>query len=141
MTPRLRHEALPRVHENQRQVGSACAGDHVAGVLLVARRVGDDEFSPVRVEIAVRDVDGDALFALCLQSVRQEGKIDAFAAASFVVTLGCGDLIFKRAARIDEKASDQCGFAVVDAAGSNEPKEANAQKYPSRFLSSIVFAP
>ena len=98
-------------------------------------------FRRVGVEVAVGDVDGDALFALGLQAIGEEGEVDAFAAASFVVALGCRNLIFKRAARIDQQASDQCGFAVVDAAGGNEPKETNAQKYPSRFLSSIVFAP
>ena len=39
------------------------AGRHVAGVLLVARRVGDDEGALLGREIAVGDVDG-ALLAL-----------------------------------------------------------------------------
>ena len=48
MTPRLRHEAVACVDENQGQIRRARAGDHVARVLLVARGVGDDELSPGR---------------------------------------------------------------------------------------------
>ena len=43
MPPRLRHETVTRVDENQRQIRRARAGDHVARVLFVARSVGDDE--------------------------------------------------------------------------------------------------
>jgi hypothetical protein len=46
------------------EVGGRGAGGHVARVLLVARRVGDDELAPVGGEVAVGDVDGDALLAL-----------------------------------------------------------------------------
>ena len=85
-------------------------------------------FRRVGVEVAIRDVDRDALFAFGLQAIGQQRKVDALAAASFVVALRRRDLIFERAARIDEQASDQCGFAVVDAAGGDEPKQTNAQK-------------
>jgi hypothetical protein len=60
----LRQHALARVDQDDREVGGGGAGDHVAGVLLVARRVGDDELALVGAEVAVGDVDGDALLAL-----------------------------------------------------------------------------
>src|SRR5207249_3378240 len=41
----------------------------------------------------------------------------------------------------DEKAADESGFPVVDVAGGGEPEDVTAQKYPSRFLSSMVLAP
>jgi hypothetical protein len=37
-------------------------------------------------------------------------------------------LIFKRAARIDEHASDQGRFAVIHAAGGQKTKQPDAQK-------------
>ena len=40
---RLREDALARVEEDDGAVGGRGAGDHVARVLLVAGRVGDDE--------------------------------------------------------------------------------------------------
>ena len=58
-------------------VGGRGAGDHVARVLLVARRVGDDELALVGGEEAVGDVDGDALLALGRQAVDQQREVDA----------------------------------------------------------------
>ena len=60
-------------------VGVRGAGRHVAGVLLVARRVGDDERAPRRGEEAVGDVDGDALLALGLEPVEQQREVDVLA--------------------------------------------------------------
>ena len=45
MPARLREHALARVDQDHREVRRRGAGDHVARVLLVARRVGDDEFA------------------------------------------------------------------------------------------------
>ena len=39
-------------------------------------RVGDDELALVGREVAVRDVDGDALLALGLQAVGQQREVD-----------------------------------------------------------------
>ena len=67
---------LARVDEHDREVGGRGAGDHVAGVLNVAGRVGDDELAPRRGEVAVGDVDGDALLALGAQAVGQQRQVD-----------------------------------------------------------------
>jgi hypothetical protein len=42
----LRQHALARVDQDDREIGGRGAGRHVAGVLLVAGRVGDDELAP-----------------------------------------------------------------------------------------------
>ena len=64
MAARLYQHAFARIDQNNREVGSRCAGDHIARVLLVARGVGHDEFAPVGAEKAVGHIDGDALLAL-----------------------------------------------------------------------------
>ncbi len=64
-----------RIDQHQRQVGGGGAGDHVARVLLVARRVGDDELAPGGLEVAVGDVDRDALLALGAQAVGEQGEV------------------------------------------------------------------
>ena len=51
------------------------AGGHVARVLLVARRIRDDELALRGGEVAIGHVDGDALFALGLQSVHDKREI------------------------------------------------------------------
>ena len=77
VAPRLGQHALARIDQDDRQLGGRGAGRHVAGVLLVARRVGDDELALVGREEAVGDVDGDALLALGLQAVDQQREVDA----------------------------------------------------------------
>ena len=76
MPPRLRQQPFPRIHQHDGQLRSGRAGHHVARVLLVARRVGDDELALRRREVAIGDVDGDALFAFGAQAVRQQREID-----------------------------------------------------------------
>ncbi len=76
MAARLRQDAVPRIHEEDRQIGVGSAGRHVAGVMLVARRIGDDELARIRGEEAIGDVDRDALLALGGQSIDEEGEIE-----------------------------------------------------------------
>ena len=64
------------IDEDDRQVGRRGAGHHVARVLLVPGRVGDDEVALRGREVAVGHVDRDALLALGLEAVREEGEID-----------------------------------------------------------------
>ena len=127
--------------KNDGKIAVARAGDEIARVLLVARSVRDDEFSFGRREVAVCDIDRDALLAFGLQAVGQEREIDAFAAAPFVFALRAFDLILKCALSFDKQSADERRFSVIDIAGGGESKNVTAQKYPSRFLSSMVLAP
>ena len=79
MPPGLHQHALARIDQDDGQLGGRGAGRHVAGVLLVARRVGDDERALRGGEEAVGDVDGDALLALGLEPVDQQREIDVVA--------------------------------------------------------------
>ena len=72
----LGEDAVLGVDEEDGEIGGRGAGRHVARVLLVAGRVGDDEAAPVGGEIAVGDVDGDALLALGDEAVDEEREID-----------------------------------------------------------------
>jgi hypothetical protein len=81
MASRLLEHALAGVHEDQREVGGRGARDHVAGVLLVARRVRDDELAPRGVEVAVGHVDRDPLLALGSQPVGEQGEVHIAVAA------------------------------------------------------------
>src|SRR5256885_11974144 len=56
-------------------VGAAGGGDHVARVLLMARRVADDELAAFGGEVAVGHVDGDALLAFGRQAVGQQRQV------------------------------------------------------------------
>jgi hypothetical protein len=75
MAAGLFQQAGAGIDQQDRQIGGRGAGCHVAGILLVAGRVGDDEGALVGGEIAIGDIDGDALFALGLQTVEQQREI------------------------------------------------------------------
>ena len=67
----LRQHTLARIDQDDRQLGGGGSRRHVAGILLVARRVGDDEFALLGGEETVGDIDGDALLALRRQPIDQ----------------------------------------------------------------------
>ena len=67
--PGLGHHTGSGVDEDERQISRGRARDHVARVLLVARRVRHNELSPFRGEEAVGHVDGDPLLAFRRQTV------------------------------------------------------------------------
>jgi hypothetical protein len=77
----LLDHAQPGVDEDDGEVRGRGAGDHVAGVLDVAGRVGDDELAFRGREVAVGHVDGDALLALGAEPVGEEREVDVFVAA------------------------------------------------------------
>ena len=71
--------ALAGVDQHHGEVGGRRAGRHVAGVLLVTRRVGDDEPAPLGGEEAVGDVDRDALLALASSPSTSKREIEIVA--------------------------------------------------------------
>jgi len=101
------------VDEHHGEVGRRGAGDHVARVLRMPRRVGDDEPPPRRLEVPVGDVDRDALLALGAQPVGEAGEVD----------LRVGDLVRHQRLGVVEQAADQRGLAVVDRAGGREAQQ------------------
>ena len=119
----LLDDAEAGVDEDDGQVGRGRAGHHVARVLDVAGRVGDDELAARRGEVAVSDVDGDALFALGAEAVGEVGEVDLAAAGDVGRALEGLDLILHEGFRIVEQAPDECGFTVVDAAARVEAED------------------
>ena len=83
----LNQNTLARIDQNDGKFGIRRAGRHVASVLLVARRVGDDEFALVGGKEAIGDVDGDALLALGLEPVDQQRKIDVVAGGAVLLRI------------------------------------------------------
>ena len=79
MSSRLHQDALARVDQEDGEVGVRCSGRHVPRVLLMARRVGDDERALGRGEKTIGDIDRDALLPFGLQSVHQKGEVDVTA--------------------------------------------------------------
>ena len=151
--------AVTSVDQDDGQIGSRGTGGHVARVLFVPRAVGNDELACVGAEIAVRHVNGDALFPLGLKAVDQQGQINCFVSGVVLLAValdGC-QLVFKDQPGVMQQASDQRGFAIVDTAAGDEAQQILGfvpgqigvdvfgnqvglvchQKYPSIFFFSI----
>ena len=113
------------VDQDDRQVAGGGASGHVAGVLLVAWGIGDDELALGGAEIAVRHVDGDALLALGLQAVDQQRQVDVIAGgADLLGVLGDGfQMVFVDHLRVVQQAPDQGALAVVDVATGEEAQQ------------------
>ena len=126
--PRLHADAVARVDEQDRDVGGRGAGGHVARVLLVPRRVGQDELAPRGREVPVRDVDRDALLALGLQAVGEQREVDRPGRAVLRRLLDRADLIFVHRSRVVQQPADQRALPVVDAPGRADAEQARHQK-------------
>ena len=94
----------------------------------------------------MRDVDGDALFALVFKAVDQQREVELLAAVAEArgIARQRGKLVLRDRSGFVEKPPDQCRFAVVDRAAHEEAEQALLrrrrsvhQKYPSFFLRSI----
>ena len=115
---RLRDDSRACVDKDDGKVGRRAAGYHVARVLFVPRRVGNDEFPLVGREVAVCHVDGDALLALCLQSVEQQGVVYVVAgiAHALAVPLQRVELVFVDFLAVKQQPAYQGRLAVIDRA-------------------------
>ncbi len=122
----LGEHALAGVDEDHGDVGGRGAGDHVAGVLLVARGVGDDELAVLGREEPVRDVDRDALLAFGRQTIEEEGEVEVAALRADLRRVGFerGEVVLEHEMRLVEEPSDEGALAVVHAAAGDEPQQA-----------------
>ena len=120
---RLLDDALTRVEEDHGDVRGRRAGDHVARVLDVTRRVGELEAAARRDERAVGDVDRDALLALGAQAVGEQREVDVVVAAPSRRVLDVLHLVDHDLLRVVEQPADQGGLAVVDGARRDESQQ------------------
>ena len=119
-------DALARIDQHHGEIGGGGAGRHVAGVLLVAGRVGDDELALGGGEEAIGDIDGDALLALGLQAIDQQREIDVLAGGAVLgagIAFQRGQLVFEDQLGVVEQAADQRRLAVIDRAAGQEAQQ------------------
>ena len=126
VAPRLRQHTSAGIDHDHGHIGRRCAGDHVAGVLFVAGRIGHDELALVCREKAVGHINGDALLTLCGQAVHQQGKVQlAPLRADFFGVCDQGfHLVFKQHLGFVQQATDQGTFAIIHAAAGDEAQQA-----------------
>ena len=86
MAARLLGHPAAGVDEHEREVGGRRPGRHVARVLRVAGAVVQDEAAGRRGEVAVGDVDRDALLALGAQAVGEPRESSAAVPSSSAIS-------------------------------------------------------
>src|SRR5215208_1194843 len=125
MPARLSKHALAGIDQNDGEFGGGCPGCHISGVLLMARRIGHDELAPVGGERTVGDIYGNTLLALRIEAIDQKSEIElaALRAQSFRISFQCGKLVFEQHLGFIQKASDERGFSIVDAAAGDETQK------------------
>ena len=112
----LRQHAFARVDKDHGEFGGRSAGRHIARVLLVPRRIGDDKGALRRRKEAIGDVDRDALLPLVLEPVEQQREIKVVAGRTETpgFALQRAELVVEDRTAFVEQPADQCRFAVVD---------------------------
>ena len=118
MAAGLDDHAAPSVDEQDGEIRSRRAGEHVAGVALVPGGVGQNESASRSREVAVRHVDRDALLALGTQPVRERGEVGG----SVALRHG-GQLIRQQQLGVEQQTADEGRLAVVDGAGGCQAQQ------------------
>ena len=119
---RLGQDALARVDQDDGEVGGGRTRHHVAGILFVAGRVGDDELALFGGEEAIGDVDRDALFALGGEAIDQQGEVDLLPLRAHLLAVGGQrfELILEDHLAVIEQAADQRRLAVIHRPAGDE---------------------
>jgi hypothetical protein len=125
---RLLEHPLAGVDEDQGEVGGRRPRHHVPRVLGVARGVGDDELPLGRGEVAVGDVDGDALLALGPQAVGEQRQVRVLVAPLARGALDGVELVLEDGLGVVEQPADQRRLAVVDGPRCSEAQQLGHQK-------------
>ena len=122
----LGEDAVLGIDQQDGEIGGRGAGRHVAGVLDVAGGIGDDEAAVLGGEIAIGDVDGDALLALGGEPVDDQGIVDLLAGGAEAFRIGGerGELVLEEELGIVQQAADERRLAVIDAAAGEEAQQA-----------------
>src|SRR3982074_3043761 len=115
MPSRLRENSLACIDQNDGQFGGRGARRHIAGVLFVPRCIRNDELATPRGEVSVRNIDGDALLALCAQSVSKLRKIYPRSHLSELCPSNRTHLVFIHIARVIQQPPDQSRLTIIHA--------------------------
>ncbi len=123
VTARLLDHALAGVDQDQGHVGVGGPRDHVARVLGVPGRVGNDELALGRGEVAVGHVNGDPLLTFGPQAVGQQGQVGLGAATLLAGAADGLELVLEDSLGVVEQAADQGRLAVVHRTGRGQTQE------------------
>jgi hypothetical protein len=92
-------------------------------ILHVAGGVGDDELALRGGEVAVGDIDGDALLALGAQAVGEQREVGVVVPLRMARRLDRLELVLEDRLGVEQQAPDERRLPVVDRAGCREAEQ------------------
>ena len=111
------------INQNDAQVGSTSTRYHVAGILNMSRSIGDDKLALRCGEIAVSHIDGDALFTLSTETIREQSQVHFLITAALASSLHRLQLVFENRLAVIKQSSYQSTLSIVHAARSREAEQ------------------
>ena len=126
MAARLLRKTRLRIHQNEREVGGGSAGRHVARVLLMAGRIGDDELALLGGKETIGKIDGDLLLALGGEPVEQQREVEVFLCAGQLAAILAQrlDLVVEHELCFKQQTPQQARLAVIDRTAGDEAQQA-----------------
>ena len=89
----------------------------------MARRISDDELPLRRGEVAVGDVDRDALFAFGAQAIGEEREVHGVEPLGLAGALDARHGVFEHLLGVVKQPANERALAVIDGAGGGEAKK------------------
>ncbi len=124
---RLRADSARGIDHEDGHIAVGCGHRHVARVLLVPGRVRHEDTAAVgQVHVPVGDVDGDALLALGLEPVGEEGEVDlphGDGRPAAPRPLGVLQRVDRHRVGLRQQPPDERGLAVVDRAAGHQVQD------------------
>ena len=111
------------IDENDAQIGCTGTRHHVACILNMSRSISDDKLAFWCGKIAVSHIDGDALFALCTETIREQSQVHFFITTALACSLHSLQLVFENRLAIIKQSSYQSTLSIVHAARSREAEQ------------------
>ena len=121
VTSCLYQNALFCVDKDDRKLCKRSTNCHISCIFLVSRCICNNEASLVRCKITIGNINGDALFSLCHQTIQKERIVDRTASGSHLTVEDQSFfLVCIKQLGIVKYMSDQCGFSIVYTAAGNK---------------------
>ncbi len=124
----LLDDAVAGVDQDDGQLGRGGARHHVAGVLHMARRVGEDEPAAGGGEVAVGDIDRDALLPLGPQPVGQQRQVGRLLSTLAGRVLDRLQLVGEDRLGVVQQTPDEGGLPVVHGPRGGETQQGGGRQ-------------
>src|SRR5665647_1082502 len=120
-------DTVARIYQDYCSIRGRSAGDHVSCILDMTGGIGNDEFSFRSCKVAVSHINGYSLLPLSPQAIGQQSQVNFFPSPANTGPLNGLHLVFKNGLTVEQQASDQGTFPVIDTPRGSKPEKLHIQ--------------